>query len=293
MRADVFERRIRWLKDYGYRIVSLEEGLAQIVTGSAKSRTAVITIDDGFASTSRIAAPILKKYGCTATIYITTYYVVNRHPVFRLAIQYAFWKADRKAMEAEGLPRALRPRDGNQSLTPEKIYEFGERHLDEEQRVELCRQVFAALGVDYSALVDAGGLNLVSTRDIAELSSQGFDVQLHTHRHDLPKDPTIIEKEIRENRAVLEPILGKKLRHLCYPSGVWADSQWESLRRLGIESATTTDPGMNKPATSLLALKRCLDRDDLPDIEFEAEMTGFKELIRLCRERVAWLFLSK
>ena len=35
---------------------------------------------------------LLKEFGFTATVYVTTYYVQRNHPIYRLALQYMFWK---------------------------------------------------------------------------------------------------------------------------------------------------------------------------------------------------------
>jgi hypothetical protein len=48
-----------------------------------------------------------------------------------------------------------------------------------------------------------------------------------------------------------------------------------------VESATTCEPGLNTAETPLLGLYRILDQDDLSQIEFEAELFGFSELIRI------------
>ena len=85
-------------------------------------------------------------------------------------------------------------------------------------------------------------------------------------------------REIQQNREFLEALVGKKLQHLCYPSGVWSKQPWSWLDSLGIISATTCDPGLNYSQTPHLGLYRFLDADSISQIEFEAELTGFSEL---------------
>ena len=53
----------------------------------------------------------------------------------------------------------------------------------------------------------------------------------------------------------------------------------------GIVSATTCQVGFNDQTTDPLALYRFLDQDDLHDIEFEAELAGFSELLRVATLR--------
>ena len=57
------------------------------------------------------------------------------------------------------------------------------------------------------------------------------------------------------------------------------------MAALGIKSATTIEPGLNYADTPRFALKRVVDGHPVSDIEFEAEMTGFMEIVRALRER--------
>jgi hypothetical protein len=57
------------------------------------------------------------------------------------------------------------------------------------------------------------------------------------------------------------------------------------LAALGVKSATTIEPGLNYPDTPRFALRRLMDGHPVSDVEFEAEMTGFMEIVRALRER--------
>jgi hypothetical protein len=117
-------------------------------------------------------------------------------------------------------------------------------------------------------------------RQIRSLLGQGIDIQLHTHRHRLPLEQEGTVREIQENRGVLEPLVGKRLNHFCYPSGIWSEKHWPGLAETGVKSATTCDAGLNSHRNAPLALKRFLDSEDILGIEFEAEIYGFAEIVR-------------
>ena len=53
-----------------------------------------------------------------------------------------------------------------------------------------------------------------------------------------------------------------------------------------MKSATTIDPGLNYSDTSPFALRRLVDGGSVSDIEFDAEMTGFMEVVRSLRRRL-------
>lgn len=281
-----FEQRLRWLKENGYCVLPLEQAVNLLNSGELPPRSVVITIDDGFASTNQVAAPLLNRYGFPATIYVTTYYVKHsQHPIFRLAIQYLFWKTKAKTFPLgkflPGGPESISVLGREGELGMWQLIEYGETELGEEQRFHLFLRVATALQVDTRELLAKKTLHLATPESISELARQGFDIQLHTHRHILPDSMEELQRELEENRNALEPLVGKKLHHFCYPSGLWTEAQRDMLESLGIQTATTCDERLNGPQSDPLSLGRYCDSDRIPLIEFEAELVGFNQLNRL------------
>lgn len=72
----VFESQMRYLSEHGYSTISPDDVVALLSSGTADSRKkVVITFDDGFRDFYTNAAPILKNYGLTATMYLPTAYI--------------------------------------------------------------------------------------------------------------------------------------------------------------------------------------------------------------------------
>jgi peptidoglycan/xylan/chitin deacetylase (PgdA/CDA1 family) len=279
IRPDEFERRLSWLQRNRYKVIPLAEAIERLDRGALGKRELVITIDDGFHSVGKIGWPLLKDYRFPATLYTTTYYAKHPNPIFRLAIQYFFWRTRRSGARFDDLAPVAPA--GEAAMWP--LIHWAESSLTEDARCELARSVAARLDVDYEELRSSRRLSLLTTRELQALASDGLDLELHTHRHNLPEDAGAIEREIADNRGVLQAATDKTLRHFCYPSGVWSRDQWRTLASLGIESATTCTPGFNRPDTPRLALHRFLDSEDLSQRDFEAELTGFKTLLRTLR----------
>lgn len=284
MNAKVFEKRLAFLKAHDYPVLFLEEALSRFDSNSLPSCATVITIDDGFYSVFSLAAKALKEYAFPATLYVTSYYVANGEPVFRLAIQYMFWKTGSRSLSLDGLHPQLK---GSFDLTDDvqkesvlwTVIRLGEEQLDESQRVALALKLGERLSVEFERIRQTRALSLVNAAEIQALAEQNVDIELHTHRHRLPHDDRA-SLEIADNRRVLEPLLGRSLAHFCYPSGLWSTDHWRWLEAAGIRSATTCEPGLNRRETPRLALKRFLDSDDTRQIEFEAEMCGFAGMLR-------------
>jgi peptidoglycan/xylan/chitin deacetylase (PgdA/CDA1 family) len=249
----------------------------------------VITFDDGFDSIRKMALPVLKDLRLPATIYVTTYYCLKGNPIFRLVIQYMFWKTRRTELDLSGLGigetgKAHFPDTASANEVAWKIIRSGESQMGEEQRARLCEELGRRLGVDYAEIVRRRFLTLMTEDEIRETSQAGIDIQLHTHRHVLPVEAELVRREIEDNRRFLEPLTGHRARHFCYPSGIHHEDHLRPLAEAGVVSGTTCDSGLNYADTPLLTLHRFVDDDtSVSWIEFEAEMSGFSDLLRKAR----------
>jgi peptidoglycan/xylan/chitin deacetylase (PgdA/CDA1 family) len=283
-----FNRRLEFLSRNHFPLLTLEQALDLLDVDKFPSCATVITIDDGFSNVYEAALPVLRKHSCPATVYVYTEPSLAAEPVFRLVVQYMFWKTRQEEADLSGLglPELGRVslNDGARNDVVWQIIGLGENECDASRRSALAQTLGERLGVDFGAIVQRRSFHIMSPEQLREMIPAGIDIQLHTHRHQLPRDQKIVQQEIAANRAVLEPIVRKSLKHFCYPSGIWSEDRWPWLHASGIKSAVTCDAGLNYPSTPRLALKRFLDADNISDIEFEAEMYGYSELLRRIRD---------
>ena len=285
MKPATFGKRMRLLRRKGFPVLGLDEALDAIAAGTLPPNAVAITIDDGFYSVYRCAWPILRELGLPATVYVTTYYALKKNPIFRIAVQYLFWKTRVRSFSTAGLGL---PGEGSVSIAGEQekddavyaLIHYGETECDEEGRMRLAARLGERLGVDYREITESRMLSIMNVDEIAELSREGIDIELHSHRHDLPLERAAASREIEENRAILDPLTGGTRRHFCYPSGFYRREQLAWLTGFGIESAVTCIRGLNYPGTTKLELKRFIDGEDVSFIEFEGELEGFAELLR-------------
>lgn len=291
---ETFERRLQLLKDRGFPVLRLEDALSGLDRGDLPQGATVITIDDGLSSVYRWAFPLLQRYRTPAVLYLTTYYFVKQTPVFRLIVSYMFWKSDLSRASFEGLGIPALESQGELRLTAEakadlsqEVADHGDDNCDNEGRVALCEALARCLGLDYERIRADRVFSLMAPEELEAMAADLVDIELHTHRHDFPLEAEPAQREIRDNRAVIEPIVGHRLRHFCYPSGLWSSSQWPILREEGVETATTIEPGLVYADTPRLALSRILDSEEVSEIEFEAEIYGFSELLRRVRRGFA------
>jgi peptidoglycan/xylan/chitin deacetylase (PgdA/CDA1 family) len=285
--AETFAERMRFLVERGYPVLELDEALRLQALGALPRWATVITIDDGWYGTYRLMAPVLKRLGLPATLYVATGHMEKQTQVFDVAAAYAMWHTREGTLDLATVAPGLR---GTFSLADQKQRDKACKALSDHasalataaERQALLRKLCKVLGLrDWAEIERDRVATYMNESEARELAAMGIDLQLHTHRHRFPDDsPETAAAEIEANRRALSRLTNRPLNHFCYPSGQYTKDQLPLLERLGIASATTTRPGFNRPGTPRHELRRFLDSDALSPIEFEAEISGFRELFR-------------
>jgi len=292
IRPDTFRRRIGLIERWGYRVVSLDEGLRLSRSGLADDAV-VITIDDGFRSTGSLMWPALKSMSYPATLYVDTARLLPQEPLADVMSEYLGRLAHRgevrmKAGFPSPVPEAL---ERVQNLI-EHATKRKDRPLAE--RLKFLELWAAALHVDIDHYRERGLFEYVGTETLRAMSESGLNVQLHTHRHSLGDfGPVTVENEIETNRRILAEVCGvspEKLMHFCYPNGLSSPAVELLLRAHGVRSATLTRPGLVGAHSNPYFLPRILDGDHLSDLEFEAELCGFLSWARSARRSSSFRF---
>ncbi|HZJ53562.1 MAG TPA: polysaccharide deacetylase family protein, partial [Myxococcaceae bacterium] len=280
---DDLERRLLAL--HRHPVLPLEEAVRRLRAGTLPPAAVVLTIDDGFFGTLQHAWPALQRHGFPATLYATTYHVERGTPVFRLLVRWAFHQSREPVLDLSrlgvGMVGTVRMAAGPQRAEAMwRLIRHAEETMPEAERQGLADRIARALGVDLRPVRDGRWLSLASAEELRAAARDGLDVQLHTHRHRFPLSRKLALRELRDNREMLAPVTGRPLRHFCYPSGYFRPAHLPWLEEAQVESATTCDPGLNRRGDSLLTLRRFLDSAETSQIEFEAELAGFSELLR-------------
>lgn len=291
MNKEEFDQRLEVIRRLKFNVIHLDEAIDKLYSGTLPPDSLVLTIDDGFYSTYKLAAPSLRRFGFPATVYATTYYVQHPNPVFRLVVQYMFWKTTKKQLRIEN-SRWHENRDvdlSNQAQVAKVMWaciDHGERSCNEDQRVAISTELGQLLDVPYKAISESRMFHLMTPKELRSLSTSGFCIELHTHRHVFSQESKDdAQREIRDNREALLAATGREPTHFCYPSGHWAVQQWDWLTEMHVKSSTTCLPGLNDQNSPRHALTRFLDGSNIHKLEFEAELSGVLELARKLRRQ--------
>jgi peptidoglycan/xylan/chitin deacetylase (PgdA/CDA1 family) len=286
MRVETFARRMRILRKRGLSVISLDEAIERLRAEAITNSETVITFDDGWAS-NLLVKPILERYRFPVCIYVTTEHLSAGAEAFNVIVSQMV----QRSRVASITLRNIHPQiDGEYNVARDPaaatalLLAAAGRIGSLQERQRVLAPLGEALGLDYPAFVAGGRFQFLSGEEITALAHEGVSIQLHTHTHHLPSvNFDEMANEIRLNRNAISELTGVEPKHFCYPSGEHSPWHPEWLARLGVASATTCDSGFNDSAASLLLLKRYLDSEHTSDIEFEAEVTGVRELLRRMR----------
>ena len=276
--------RFELLKQGGYNVLPLAEALQRLRGNDLPPRSVVLTFDDGTYDFHNLAYPMLKEYGFPATVYQTTHYSSRLITIHSFICSYMLWKKRDtvlKATPAIGVERDINlasPDARKAALNQVEVFADREQ-LSTDRKNDLAAELARSLGIDYDELIRKRIAQLMSPEEIAELAAAGINFELHTHRHRTPRDRTLFEKEIVDNRNALEAITKTRVSHFCYPSGDYDLVFLPWLAELGVASATTGDPGLASTASNPLLLPRFIDTTAQTELEFESWLTGIGELI--------------
>jgi peptidoglycan/xylan/chitin deacetylase (PgdA/CDA1 family) len=273
------ERHLGMLGRMGCTVLPLGEAVARMYARDLPGRAVAITFDDGYYDFLARAWPLLQARGYPATVYLTTGRVEHNMPVVNLFIGYLLWLARDRTLDGRGIVGLAGRYALDTAVSRNAVVAAIDRDVQAQGRTAtdkdaIARQVADRLELDYQSLIATRVLTLMRADEVKRLSDAGLDIQLHTHFHRNPVEAQPFVDDVRRNRAIIESITGTRPTHLCYPSGMYRMAYLPALRREGIESATTCDPGIAAPSADPLLLPRFIDTSTIHDGEFEAWVTG-------------------
>lgn len=283
MTSDKFAARMELLRKWGYPVVPLENP-----PRPGRCNT-VITIDDGWFGTWSEMLPVLEAHGYPATVYLATYYCTNQKPVIDVALQYCFSSANSSDTRYVYLPRyKFGPICIDSTAARENALktalELSSRLEGDAARQDFLRSLCVEIGIDYDRFTRERWFHLMNPSEVEDAASRGLSFESHTHHHRISiRGRDSLAEEIATNCAAIHSLVGRTPRHFCYPSGRYSPALWSTLQACDMVSATTTEPGLAGDTTPRYALPRILDGQNVSDLEFEAEMSGFMDLSRELR----------
>jgi peptidoglycan/xylan/chitin deacetylase (PgdA/CDA1 family) len=296
----LLEKRLKWLKKTGF----VASHLNSLIETQANTRPSgiplIVTLDDGWYSSSLQLLPCLANYGHRPVLYLATKVFAEQRPVVDVCIRYILWKSDLDSVCIEGLNAVI---DGKYRLGIElernRFCIAAERWLllAEQDGENICRKlerIAESLNVRKEDLnLSSRRFSYMSKQELLDTFNRGCHIELHGHHHKYFAGE--FQRNISDIEMCRELIMATGLpppRHYCYPSGEYDADAPSALASAGVITAVTCVPGLAKYAEGDLRyfLPRFLDGADVTMIEFEAEMSGVLAFLRFLVNRPQRLF---
>lgn len=290
--AATLERRMLWLRSKGFDLVTLDEAASRArrdPSGRAPLTTA-ITFDDGWYSTASDMVPVLDKLGIPSTLYLCTSHFLEGWAIPSVAVRYLIWKSGLQTAQLSGFGPGL---DGQLDLSTPALRDTAAMRIvaaldacppARESKHALLESLASSLQVPSAALALASRrFEYLNAPELLALPGQGCAIELHGHVHRYPAGDVAAFKE--DLQKCSDTIVAAGLptpTHYCYPSGNFDGAASKALGSMGVVTGTTCLPGLvtRADATQSHYLPRFLDGESVDMLEFEAEMSGFTELVR-------------
>ncbi len=277
-------QRFEIIREQGCNVLPLNEAIERLYNKTLPEKAVAITFDDGNYDFYQQALPIVREFDLPTTLYLTSFYSQYNKPVFSVAANYLLWKAKSKVLDCisilginEQLNLAV---ESERRRAHDLMISFALRNkLSAEQKNRLLEQLCENLGINYAEFCRKRILQLMNTKEIAEITAAGVDVQLHTHRHRVPLEEDLFKREIEDNRRVISAATAKQATHFCYPSGEYDSRFFDWMQAVNVVSATTCETALSTSRTNPFLLPRLVDGCAISEIEFEGWLTGISQFL--------------
>jgi len=274
------DRTIRFVKDRGYRCVSLDEAVTRIEEGDCSERFAVFTLDDGYRDNLTDALPVFARHDTPFTLYLTTGLPDGDAEIWWVALERVIAKADEVAIDMPDGPLRLPTRTSEEKNTAWKRIYWPLRELPEEDLRAKVRGLAEAHGIDMRELTRELALNWDEVRTLAAHPLASVEAHTAAHFAQARLSARDARLDIEKGIARMETELGYRPRHFSYPYGDPGSAgprDFALAQALGFRSATTTRKGMIHPghARRMWSLPRLSLNGDFQDLRMlEALMSG-------------------
>lgn len=264
VRKDVFEKQIRYLKEY-FQLLSFNELLRlwRKSDWDQRKRYCVVTFDDGWLDNYTHAYPILREYSIPATIFLPTGFIGTTKWFWPDKLGYLLRYSSTNAMPEERksclasldrwhpLAEGFSREDCNGNI--DSLIEAC-KGLPEEEICATIEQISRTLDVEFP-----NSRAFLDWREVKEMSRHGISFGSHscTHKILTKLPPGEIKNEIEDSLHALQEKEINYIPVFCYPNGNYTPEIAREVKAAGYEAAVSTQFGFedNGPE-DLFRLKR-------------------------------------
>ncbi len=251
----VFERQMQFLAAHR-RVLAMSDLVDRLTRGaSVPAGSVVITFDDGYLDTLRVAAPVLDRLGLEALVYLPTGQISRAQSQFIDVLHGAFALRTRHVLDVPQAGIAGAQLLGREEV--QRVYAALGDRLSTMTLVE--RSEVLAVVVDQLRPSRPLPRLTMNWDDVLKLRDRhGFDIGVHTRNHlDLTAcGPEQVRQELSSCIADVHTSTGRAPEHFAYPYGRCSPQVRDDVAALPLRSAVITEPGLASPGADMFTLPR-------------------------------------
>lgn len=251
LRADRFEKQIRFFKKK-YHLISLCQYI-QAMNGERRlpRNPLIVTIDDGYRDNFEIAYRLLHKHAVPATIFLATDFIDKRAWLWPNKLEFILRnsKFDHFRFALNGRTPEFRI-DSFASWHVTQLSIFNElRQMADKKKNALLEGLARELRVSVPEETQEDFMPL-TWNQIRSMHDGGIEFGSHSCTHPILSrlDSREIYREVFDSKEKIEDALQARVKSFCYPNGQFEDYSTEvvqALKKAKYETALTTVPGLN------------------------------------------------
>lgn len=279
-----FEWQIRYFAT-NYHVVSGGEFLG-FLFGRLKlpDRSVFITFDDGFENNYNEAFPILKKYGITATFFITTAHIgPNDSPLWldRLdqVLDVISWVDAATCLHEDRLSgvRFENKQSFREWLKRQKRAKLEKIVSGLERRFEFC--------VSGHRSGNTAVWRMMNWDQVREMDNEGMTIGSHTKNHQILSCASSeeVQYELLGSKSKIEQEIGRPCWCFSYPNGTAVDFRFSdkiAIKNAGYACSFTQLPGFIGPKYDAYTLPRISLSESSDQRVFQSKLSGLHGIFR-------------
>jgi len=270
-----------------YNVIPMRE-IIDVDKRKKSSRMSVaVTFDDGYADNLTVAKPILERWGCPATVFVSTGNMDSQKEFWWDELACCFFEKGEEMpweFEVEGVPKkwVFKTKEKSSDFLQAVYHEVSTwfKKMTPFSREKAFDQMSEQWGITRPRRVSHG---VMTSKELIQLESDGLiEVGAHTVNHPTLAGMSLLEQrdEMAGCKKKLEEVLNHSVRGMAYPYGTREDYSLETAKlaeECGFRYACGNHYGFVGEQTRRFELPRFLVGDWDGD-RFQKELNAWRRL---------------
>lgn len=235
---DEFRSQMAFLAEHR-KVLSIDELVGRLAAGEPlPRRSVVITIDDGYADTATVAAPILAEFELPAVVYLATGIIDAGENMPTDRLYWAIANRTCHELPPDVVPSHLRVLTSDNDHEAYSAASLHITYLERDRRRALLSDITEAL-----APAEPAPRLMLDWDEIRQLAaSPGITLGAHPHAHtDLRAFPDQVESEFGSTRRRIHEETGIDVDHVSFAYNRHSDDAPAAIAAMGFHSALSAD----------------------------------------------------